>query len=621
MRNVHVALSLAALSHLGACSSPREGGGERVGQSASAVTATENGVVEYAFPQYRKSAAITLASYATPDAVGSLACGAAMIGPNTMISAAHCGPASQVDFRTYHHNTGDLTQAVTSTYSCTYLVQTFNGGSDLMIHFCNAGADGVNPGDRYGYLDLDPTRPTVGQEIYSLWTNQQPSEEVPVALMYSPGQITRTNLSPDELWSVPHQAGSVGIESNVYGEGGSSGSPQLDAFSHKIVVGPTSTAVATGARERRAVSIYDYLYWGNAQPGGGTSDVNESAVTAMGLDPQNYYGWIDKDLDWSFDIQSDVEVARGEQRRNWYYLGFESARRNKLWTPVDPYATFANGTAVVTRSDDSEGPVLMHQMLNLVKGANYVLSGVAGRTAGDGFVWVGLVGEQFSGAWLPGDSPQPFAIPVVATHDNTEVMMLLSGNGTYEFSRLLLVRVDNGGINDFDMADERISWTDGGSSGPAMIVPDGRDLVGGAPNWAAYVASFPGTTPHTARLDRVPAALGTKYRVCFDQKFDQGPGGGCRAGFELVCENGCDIKPCGKPVCECEPISPPPPPNVGHATISGAASTVDFTFDVGSDWSTVCQDTDALVVPMTIEVGVQSGAPFLVDNVTFTALP
>jgi ELWxxDGT repeat protein len=46
-----------------------------------------------------------------------------------------------------------------------------------------------------------------------------------------------------------------------------------------------------------------------------------------------------------FDVQQDLERLRGENKRDWYYLGFESERRNALWDVDTTYTSIdaANG--------------------------------------------------------------------------------------------------------------------------------------------------------------------------------------------------------------------------------------------------------------------------------------
>jgi hypothetical protein len=557
---------------------------EQTGVVEETLSSEQTGVVEYAFRQYRTLAGVTLAGYATPDVNG---CGAAMIGPNTLITAAHCGVISQATFRTYPNaGAAGAGSPVVSTYDCNYLVHTF-GDTDINIYFCAPGPDGVNPGDRYGYLDMDPRRPAVNQSVYSTWTNQQPTPQVPVALMYSPGKITRTNLSESELWSVPTGRGSIGIESNAYGEAGASGSPQMDSLSNKIVVGPTSTAVPNGSRWRGALSIADYLFWGRAELGAPTPPVNTTFVTSLGLNPDSYMGWIDKELDNLFDIQTDIELARGEAVRDWYNLGFESARRNKLWTAPAGLATFGANFVTLSRIDGGASIALAHKRLNLGWGANYVLSGVLRRTSGNAEIFIGLRSDSggWSGSWLSG---MPFSIPVTATGPSSEIAVWLQGNGAFELSDLLLTRSDGGGMRlDFDWGDQRKLWNDAGEfPGPAFMIPDGRAPVAGVVNWALYVPKST-SRPYTARMGRLPVTPNRTYRVCFDLRLDSG-------GLSTW----------------------------GRINLEGGSAAVNRKFFVGNSWGTTCVDSWSVAQSnASIQLGVDSGLPYRIDNLTFTIVP
>jgi hypothetical protein len=564
---------------------PTQPGGDDTTTAVSALNAEQPGVVEFMYRWYRKAPGVALAGYAAADYNG---CGGSMIGPNIMMTAAHCGDRGGINFRTYPDGgAGGPNVFTISSYTCHWLVSSF-ADSDITLHFCDPGADGVSPGDRFGYLDMENRRPAVGDLVYSPWTNQQPSTNVPYALMYSPGKITRTNLSRDELWSVPSQAGAIGIESNVYAEAGASGSPQLSAITNKILVGPLSTAFPDGGQSRNAVSIYDYLYWGRAD-NASLPDVNDAVVRGFGLDPQNYYGWLDDELDWLFDIQTDIERLRGEAQRDWYALSFRSPRKNKLWDVVGggSSASFSNNVAHVTRTDSGAGIVLHHTRLNLVSGGNYALSGLLRRTAGTGDIWVGLRSDAggFSGTWLTTKSGVPFSIPVTATGPNTELLVWMSGNSSYDIQELTLARFENSRVKmTFDDGDQRSLWSDAGEfPGPATIIPDGYPPSADTPNWGLYVPASPGRE-FGAQIGRVPLQLGKTYQVCFEARSDS---------TALTS---------------------------GHANILGDTAATPIPFTLTSGWATICSAFKAGGV-VTAQFGLDSGSPYRVDNLRFVALP
>jgi hypothetical protein len=68
-----------------------------------------------------------------------------------------------------------------------------NADSDLSLRFCDANSDGVNPGDKYGYLDFDPVSLPVGRQLYSIWSNH--GTPLPDgALIYSEGTVRRNSM-------------------------------------------------------------------------------------------------------------------------------------------------------------------------------------------------------------------------------------------------------------------------------------------------------------------------------------------------------------------------------------------------------------------------------------------
>jgi hypothetical protein len=78
----------------------------------------------------------------------------------------------------------------------------------------NGGAAGPNVSTTSG-LQLPVSRPRlrkqrpqhswslIAQSVSSVWTAQQPTTNVPVARMYSPGKVVCNDLSSAVLWSVP----------------------------------------------------------------------------------------------------------------------------------------------------------------------------------------------------------------------------------------------------------------------------------------------------------------------------------------------------------------------------------------------------------------------------------
>lgn len=181
-----------------------------------------------------------------------------MIGPNTLMTAAHCnGSQKTIDFMVYSADTKGISK---QTFVCNYLLHTYRD-SDLILFDCPANEAGENPGDKYGYLDfelpLTPSgelstllagRPEVGDQFYSIWTN--PIDELSRQhMLYSQGRVVRTD---DPVWSnpdvTPEPCGdnaadlTLGIGTDLWANGGSSGSSQISRLTHRLTLGPQSTS-------------------------------------------------------------------------------------------------------------------------------------------------------------------------------------------------------------------------------------------------------------------------------------------------------------------------------------------------------------------------------------------
>lgn len=448
-------------------------------------------------------------------------CNGVMIGPNTYFTASHCGAPANVPivFRTYRN--GSTSVSDTETFYCNQLIQTFND-TDGGVFYCAPNAAGQNPGDKYGYVDFDITDPTVGTPVYSLSANCIANGSVPIdARMYTYGNVTATN---DNGWFVPNSAPNTGIVSNLWGEPGMSGSPHFSGATNKMILAPLSVAPGAGGFARWTNSMHNLLYWGyvnpNYDPNAQGPTVNTAFVQSLGLTPGNYYGWADKELDWEFDVQRDLERLRGEARRGWYYLGFDSNRRNGLWdrfggTTFDANAAQAH---IVKTGSTLYTDALLHSRLNLAAGTyrvslmTYTSSATMSNT-----LWVGLktpAGGYPTGEYVPntvGSGWQMHTFNVVAGADGYSLVLGARGNADILVSAVSLVKLNE--VMDFDTFDKRTNWRNDITGGRAMVVPDGRTT--GTPNWAVRVAP-PATSGYPVRNRQLALVGGRPYRICYD---------------------------------------------------------------------------------------------------------
>jgi hypothetical protein len=333
---------------------------------------------------------------------GNASCSGAMIGPNVMMTASHCGAGdATIDF--FMHVSNDkYANFQTDRYSCQRLLR-MHDDTDLMLYWCPA-KDGVNPGDKYGYLDFEVSITTTGMldVARSLeravvdtpvrvfwWNNLVEPTAVSRAILVSEGMVT----SRAETTGWPSIQGGCNstpapiMRTNVWVKSGVSGSSTLSA-KNRIVGGPTTLASgsADGDDTLTTNAIVDYLTrtvvysptGGQRCDGGGGSQLNGTLISSLGLDPADYAGAVDKNNNGLFDLHEDAEAGRLLTASSYYWLGFESNRRNKAWssttTPAPGFsisATDENGGTALLRN----GTAITHRTLNLTDGALYQLRG------------------------------------------------------------------------------------------------------------------------------------------------------------------------------------------------------------------------------------------------------
>lgn len=550
---------------------------------ASEYTINANQRIVYAAGLYYSQPDVAFNQYA--EASFSNGCNGVMIGPSVFFTAAHCGGGTvTLTFRTYR--TAHSAFSDTEAFTCQSMSQTFID-TDSALYHCLPNAAGQKPGDKYGYVDFDVTPPVNGQQIYSISANLQGTPGVAHdQRMYANGQVT--NNAGIGHWFAPTGAPNTGVEMNLWGEGGMSGSPHFSAATHRMIIAPLSTA---GGWSRNALSMRDLLYWGYHDPAYDPNaqgpTVDTAVVSSLGLTPATYYGWADKNLDWEFDLQYDLERLRGESRRDWYYLGFESQRRNALWDPTaNTSIDLANRWARINRTSGTGfTDALWHHRLNLQAGT-YRITFMTNTQASQysGSLWVGLrAGAAFYAGEYVGNTVgsgwQMHTVEVTASVDNLSVAFGLNGTADILLSAVSIVKIN--ASMDFDTSDKRWNWRNDIDGSRAVVVPDGRTT--GTPNWAVRVAP-PATVGYPVRNRQLALAAGRTYQICFDARRETAGG---TAQLQL-------------------------------RVVSGGTQVVTSTVTPGSAWGTYCTGT---FTPGSddnnLQIRLASGdAPFLVDNLT-----
>ena len=499
---------------------------------------------------------IARVSYAVADS----GCTGTMIGPNVLMTAAHCGSGpTSWSFRVYPAK--NITAPVSKSVSCQYLIHTFPD-SDLLLFYCPDDATtGLAPGDVFGYLDFENQEPQSNEQVYTVWRNSVDQQQLPSSTrLYSRGNVLGTasphwaNInSPKgepywfadpttEIYSPNHTAhpgyteyaGGQAYNTSLWINPGGSGRAAIDAQTHRILIGPQSTGNSDGP-VGQAVSIADYLYLGNtcgeACSGYGIQPAANSALLAgFGLSASTYTSqWVDFNLDGMFDVQRDLEAYTGESARTWYRLDFDSPRRNFLWTTTS-LASISSTTKAArltnTGSSSAYSLALRHTRLNAPNNKTYRLRFTA-DTLQASYANALQVCLAQSGTYdcetfnldPSAESDVHAAELTLGSSSWSELRFSVKGGTTVDIRDVHMVEKD--APLDFDIADARDGWRNGNDNKRALVWPDGRN-GGGAPDWAGVVTRDPsrGTYKADWSLSSRHFALdaGGTYRVCFHDK-------------------------------------------------------------------------------------------------------
>jgi hypothetical protein len=549
---------------------------------------------------------ITLASYAAPQL--SNGCSATMIGPNLSMTAAHCNADNGqgtfgVIFGVYRD--GESSKLQQEFFACKTLLHTWPL-SDLVLHFCGPNAAGENPGDKYGYIDFDPSPVAVGQELESVWWNPVQTLGGAAHPLYSPGKATSNTV---RIWGndlglavtgAIHEA--IGIHMDLWSQPGVSGSSTLNRKNHRIMVGPTTTGW-NDAPGKRALSIRDYLQKATVEGDltGSDGRVWTSGLRAANIaslvtvPPTNYLGSVDKNRNYLFDIQEDVEKARGENARDWYWLGFESERRNNLWTKAKSGVWFYPSSQIAWLYPYTSTTVLRHTGLKLKPYTTYrisltttVYSTPSATALAILFQKGGPQDARFLSTVVT-SSPKVQTLTMTTGSESPDLAIWAAGGLSATLGKISLI--EEGATMDFDTADKRATWRNEGTGQRALIVPSGR--TSGGIGWAAAVTrgySTPVWNNWTVSSHDLALQADTSVQICFN------------------------VKDVGKVASDIA--------DWGEVRVtSGGAELVRQAFRPTSEWTTICTTG---FTPTAGDSGVMFGArswtaespSYLVDNVT-----
>ena len=556
--------------------------------------------VEIISRRYLADPDVTFHSYAATGIVGG--CSATLIGPNTVMTAAHCGfNASLFAFVLYREM--DFRQPQIETVRCNPLYQTF-ADTDLHLLYCPP-INGVNPGDKYGYLDFDARSPMVGESVYSVWKNPVDNLGRNEQMLYSDGRVVSLKAP---TWATPTGFDNTATETNLWGRVNASGSSQISSKSHRVLVGPLSEAPSgNGGPLRRSLSIYDYLTRASVST---RANINAREIQTHGLDPADYLGGVDKDGNLLFDVQEDIEWEYGEGKRDHYALNFASERQNALWTTFAPWTVPSDfrpkdqSVHLPATGGVGQSVALRHEKLNLKPNTTYRISLMvhANTTIRNGLE-VSLDGLFGKFGWGPVDSHsisltrgtgwQMASFELSTSFPVEHALSISKLPGTDAFIAAINV-IEEDSIMDFDTHDKRLHWRNDNNGARAFILPDG---TGSGADWAALVGrtdSIAQGKDWPLRSRQLALLPQRSHRICFAMRKFRGH---------------------------------PASPITGYVRVKSNNSVVmTQTFSAqNSSWSSVCTDNFRTIGSDNIvQFGIYaprpdqkaaSGASFLVDDI------
>lgn len=482
----------------------------------------------------------TYASHAV-GMYGWKSCTGAFIGPNIFMTAAHCAGQPVVQFMSYLDNgarheygfycQGTLTQSLEIAGDPAY-----KGSGDTRLVYCpdiNVNGTVLPPGVHFGYLDFDLRLAPLQTQVYQIWNN--PVQSLGQHhMLHSAGRITSNTT---RYFTPPYQD-PIFYTADVCTNQGASGAPSLSADWHRILIGPhaiggnTQTqSCGVGASGVQAQSLFDKWYIDVSKV---PWHMEPNLIASFGLVPGSYDGYQDKNHNYVFDIQQDIEALRGEAARDHYWLGFESRRRNATWS---------RGPAAVFYTDHLAAPappygILHHDSTQ----ANRI---IAKRLPLPSYraIRIAFQSRRFRGGWLQvrirhadGTVVSTNAFPDSGAVAKWHRLRMSTGANPVELELYAMgdLKVDlwdlsvivDGAAMDFDTMDQREGWRNGNTSARAFIVPRG---TGSGPDWALAVlrdTSRAVASDWGAINEHLALTPSSRYRFCFQHRSPSGWGSG-----------------------------------------------------------------------------------------------
>ena len=349
-----------------------------------------------------KDAEIVRNSFAVGSfgALGRGGCTGTWVGPNTVMTAAHCGGIRDnrrfqfalEGFPSRSHAQSDFSSR---TYDCERELATgfWSSNWDFALWNCRSSDRTDLPGGlRYGYSAYEPAELAQGNPVYSLWRNPVTGDPTVSGNMtlFSPGVITRYGMSrnwagPNFLNCIydnsPTRPSAMSVDLDTYSNSGSSGSVHFDSKTHRIVIGPTATGTPLG-RHRTSTSI----------------------ATALGIDlPDGERALLETDLRSGDPLPNNASNGLVETRFSFQVNGQETSVVQKcrdvtlMQNLAEPDA---NGNLIFDVQEQfdkvgNEGPIKHYSFDNRIQGPHF--EGIIGESE-RGSTSLSALGNITSGA-------------------------------------------------------------------------------------------------------------------------------------------------------------------------------------------------------------------------------
>lgn len=316
---------------------------------------------------YFSSSNKTFASYSIVASQNNLSCTGWFIGPNLFVTAGHCGASATAGLtsivyrgtsRSAPPGQGATTRSAWTLYppvvppapqpSCKLLMSSlqqdetalYRGGVDILVYGCSnvTGPHGsIAPGLLLGSLDFDIRDANVGETVYRLWVNPvfaspyNGADHLLISRATNAAGAFTTITSNTEHFGYQH---ALAYTDSTCANKGSSGSPGLSESWNRTLQAPLSDAgpnpdqpCAIGTKSVKATALFTEWY----QDPRWALQLNTSYLESLGLLPQHYWGYQDKDHNEVLDIQEDFQLKVGEIDRAYYFYNFDSAQQNAFW--------------------------------------------------------------------------------------------------------------------------------------------------------------------------------------------------------------------------------------------------------------------------------------------------